>query len=161
MENSASRQSARTHDISLVDYHVKDIKAFGEALTNAASAAFPSGRHSRYKGVYVLLLSWEMDNLGVIREIMELQEVFRSQYHFETEEWKIPSHKSHNSLSSRILNFVESYDDKNNLLIIYYGGHGGMNDDRHCIWHWYATSLRLGESVLISLLVLGSSILLL
>src|SRR5450432_1451794 len=124
----------RTHDISHVGYHVRDLKTFGETLTNAAAAAFPNRGRSRYKGVHVLLLSWEEDNLGVLEEVLELQDIFRRLYGFETDKWKIPSHKSHNSLAGKLLKFVDDYDDKDNLLIVYYGGHGGMDDDRRCIW---------------------------
>ena len=64
----------RTHDISQIDYHMKDLRAFGEDLTNAATGAFPKGK-SRYNEVHVLLLSWEDDRLGVIKEINELRSV--------------------------------------------------------------------------------------
>jgi hypothetical protein len=32
----------RTHDTSLVGYHIKDLKTFGDILTSAVSAAFPN-----------------------------------------------------------------------------------------------------------------------
>ena len=55
----------RTHDVSLVDYHVKDIETFGETLDRVAAAAFPrDGRRMRYRDVHVLLLSWQADKLG-------------------------------------------------------------------------------------------------
>ena len=56
----------RTHDISSENYHVKDIETFGETLEKVAAAAFPGNGYSRYKEVYVLLLSWEADDLGRI-----------------------------------------------------------------------------------------------
>ena len=126
----------RTHDISNTPYHVKDIKALGEIVTSAADAAFPNRGLSRYKEVHALLLSWEDDNLGVIDEVLELQDVFRDLYRFKTEEWKIPSSKSHNLLAAKVLDFVNDYESKDNLLILYYGGHGAMNDDRKCLWSW-------------------------
>jgi len=58
---------ALTHDISLIDHHVKDLEAFGRTLNEAAAAAFPRDGRSRYKEVHVLLLSWEGDDLGRIR----------------------------------------------------------------------------------------------
>ena len=128
--------SDRTHDISNTSYHVKDIKAFGEVLTSAAEAAFPNRGVSRYKEVHTLLLSWEDDNLGVVDEINELEDVFRSLYGFEAQAWKIPSKRSHNSLAAKILGFLDDHESKDNLLIVYYGGHGEMNDDRQCVWSW-------------------------
>lgn len=46
----------KTHDVSLVDYHVKDIEKFAETLDKVAAAAFPRNGRTRYKEVYVLLL---------------------------------------------------------------------------------------------------------
>ena len=126
----------RTHDISNTPFHVRDIKALGEVLTNAAEAAFPNRGVSRYKEVHTLLLSWEDDNLGVADEIDELGDVFRNLYSFDVEEWKIPSKRSHNSLAAKVLGFLDDYESKDNLLIVYYGGHGEMNDDRQCVWSW-------------------------
>ena len=92
---------ARTHDISLGDYQVKDLATFGNYLTQAADAAFPKGQ-SRYTRIHVLLLSWEQDNLGVIDEIVELQHLLRETFLYDTEEWKIPSSHSYKALRKRI-----------------------------------------------------------
>ena len=83
----------RTHDISCIDFHLKDLQEFGRRHEEAANAAFPRVL-SRYKEVHVLLLSWECDNLGVAAEVLELQDVFRQIYHYEVEEWKIPNDHS-------------------------------------------------------------------
>ena len=94
----------RTHDISNAAYHVKDVKALGKILTDAGNAAFPNRGRSRYKEAHVLLLSWEDDDLGVFEEVTELQDVFRHYYRFETEEWKIPSKRPHNTLALKYSN---------------------------------------------------------
>ena len=124
----------KRRDISDTPYHVKDIKAFGEILDEAARAAFPNRGAARYKEVHVLLLSWEDDNLGVINEVIELEAVFRDRYHYQTEVWAIPSERSHNTLAGKIVQFLNDYESEDNLLITYYGGHGEMNDDRQCVW---------------------------
>ena len=126
----------RTHDILNIPYHVKDVKALGDLLNSAAAAAFPNQGSSRYKAVHALLLTWEDDNLGVINEVDELEVVFRQTYHFKVEKWKIPSKRPHNTLAAKLLGFLEDFESKDNLLIIYYGGHGSMNDDRQCVWSW-------------------------
>ncbi len=126
----------RTHDISNASYHVKDVEALGKVLTEAGNAAFPNRGRSRYKEAHVLLLSWEDDDLGVIDEVNDLQDVFRQSYNYKTDMWKIPGTRSHNSLATRILQFLADYEAKDSLLIVYYGGHGLMNDDRQCIWSW-------------------------
>ncbi|MCJ1262793.1 hypothetical protein MMC22_002663 [Lobaria immixta] len=119
-----------THDISRIEYHIKDVKALGELVTAAAAAAFPNRGRSRYKEAHVLLLSWEDDDLGVIDEIIDLQTVFEETYRFQTERWKIPARESHFSLTIRLMKFLTDFKADDNLLVVYYGGHGGMNEDR-------------------------------
>lgn len=133
----------RTHDISPANYHIKDLAAFGQTLTCATAAVFPNevpvGR-SRYNRVHALFLSWEDDLLGVSREIADLRDVLRHKYHYETEEWHIPSSRSHNSLVKRISEFLEAYEDNKTLLIVYYAGHGHLNDDRQLVGAWSVQS---------------------
>lgn len=76
---------SRTHDISRISYHIKDLVTFGESLAKAAAAAFPNQGKTHYHNVYVLLLCWEEDNLGVATDLQELDEVLRRTYHFQTE----------------------------------------------------------------------------
>lgn len=127
----------RTHDISRVSYHVQDLEIFGDIVTKAAATAFPYNKKSRYRYAYVLLLSWEDDELGVQAEVQELNDVFSLTYCFPTEQWRIPSSNSHNALAFRLMQFLKDYAIDEHLLVIYYGGHGSMNDDRQCIWSWY------------------------
>jgi hypothetical protein len=75
-------------------------------------------------------------SIAKLRTVAELRSVFCDIYRFDTEEWKIPSNRSHNSLAFKLMGFLEEYDSKDSLLIVYYGGHGGMNDDRQCVWSW-------------------------
>ena len=131
---------SRTHDISRISYHVSDLETFGDIVTKAAAAAFPNTKHSRYQNVFVLLFSWEHDELGVISEVQELDDVLSQIYHFHTEQWKIPNINSHNALAFRLMEFLKNYGTSSNLLLIYYGGHGHMNDDRQCIWSWYVSN---------------------
>lgn len=128
---------ARTHDISRTSYHIHDLESFGDVVTKAAVAAFPNNKRSRYRKVYALLLSWEADELGVISEVQELDHVFSQIYRYQAEQWQIPSTNSHNMLAFRLMEFLRSYASNEHLLLIYYGGHGSMNDDRQCVWSWY------------------------
>ncbi|KAI4197743.1 MAG: hypothetical protein LQ350_005718 [Teloschistes chrysophthalmus] len=122
---------ARTHDISLIDYHVTDVETLGKVLNNAIAAACPRSGEPRYKEVYVLLLSWEEDDLGVDAEIDDLEVVFRDIYGYNTGRWKIPSSTSHNALVFRLMQSLSHFESSEKLFITYYAGHGYMNDDRH------------------------------
>ncbi|KAL8668875.1 MAG: hypothetical protein Q9168_006507 [Polycauliona sp. 1 TL-2023] len=124
----------RTHDISLIDYHVKDVETLGKVLNKAAAAAFPRSGTSRYCDVYVLLLSWEDDDLDVVQEVDDLEQVFRDDYRYRVERWKIPSTTSHNSLVYRMMQALRDFESDDKLFIAYYAGHGFMNDDRQCVW---------------------------
>lgn len=70
----------------------------------------------------MLLLSWEDDNLGSIKEVLELQDVFRKCYYYGAEEWRIPSNHSFRALRQRIGKFLDDFEDPESLLILYYGG---------------------------------------
>ncbi|KAI4286207.1 MAG: hypothetical protein L6R38_000103 [Xanthoria sp. 2 TBL-2021] len=124
----------RTHDISLVGSHVKDLAEWARILTQTISAAHPRAGGSRYTDVKVLLLSWEDDDLGVATEISELDDVFRYVYGYTTDQWKIPSTQSHIALVRRILDLLADSASRDKLLIVYYGGHAYMNDQRNCVW---------------------------
>jgi hypothetical protein len=126
---------ARTHDTSSVKYHM-NVEAFADNLSRAASKAFPNAQSCYYEQVHVLLLSWKDDNLGVIKEIRTLHRIFEKLYGYTTESWLIPSKESHWELNSKILEFVKRGRGSQNLLIVYYGGHGAINEDRNCFWAW-------------------------
>ncbi|KAL8869085.1 MAG: hypothetical protein Q9174_004535 [Haloplaca sp. 1 TL-2023] len=127
-------KNARTHDISLIDYHVTDIETFGKVLNTAVATACPKVTSSRYSQVYVLLLSWADDDLGVQVEIDGLEAVLRDDYGYQTDQWKIPTSMSHNALSFRIMQSLVSFEAKDKLFITYYAGHGYMNEERQCVW---------------------------
>ena len=111
----------RTHDVSFANFHLKDLEIFGQYLEQAANAAFPK-RSSRYTEVHVLLLSWERDNLGVLKELFELHEVFQQTYHYEVELWGIPNNHSYRALRKRLSKYLDDFENKDFLLIVYYGG---------------------------------------
>ena len=154
-----------THDVSSEDYHVKDIETFGKTLERVAAAAFPKYGYSRYSHVYVLLLSWEADDPGitsfsyifkmligtnacpgVIMEIVELQQVFSKKYRYEAEHWRIPYKGAYNALRKKLNGFLDVYDGETNLLIVYYGGHGFMDQECRCVWSWCVTHAFIASS---------------
>lgn len=86
-------------------------------------------------GVHVLLLRWKEDDLNVAIELEGLAKVFQT-YNFTTETFLIPSANSQRELTKRVLNFLEHYDREGNLLVVYYGGHGTINQARQATWWW-------------------------
>jgi len=114
-----------------------EFEDFTSGLTRSLKRVFTTAPR-RYDAVYVLLVSWEDDDLGTVTEIDDLDELFRETYHYTTKRRTIPSIDSYNSLECTIVNFRQEYDSPDNLLIFYYGGHGvgegALNPDNESIW---------------------------
>lgn len=87
-----------------------------------------------YSSVHVLMLYWENGREVFKDQVRELAVEFRRfNYHVNT--WHIPSARPWRSLSKRLLDFLKT-DQRARLLIIYYGGHGQNNEDKHNVWLW-------------------------
>ncbi|KAI9694723.1 MAG: hypothetical protein M1822_000339 [Bathelium mastoideum] len=131
MQNQADlalRQPSPTQD------HVDSFEEFFEHLNQAAKSALPR-KPRRYDNVYVLLLRWEDDDLGTQTELDALKVVFEKVYGYSTEEYLIPSHKPAQQLEWKLINFRQAYDAEQNLLILYYGGHGSYETHtKRSIW---------------------------
>ena len=111
-----------THDITDAEHHAS-IKSFGADLHSAIGAALLTRDEIRYSRVMVLLLSWEDDDLGVYREINQLENVFANIYHFDVEKFEIPSLEPVMRVNECITGLIKRAG-KDTLLIVYYGGHG-------------------------------------
>lgn len=115
------------------------LEQFTNDLTQSLKCTFPTNP-KRYDNVHVLLLRWAEDDLGTAGEIKDLEKVFRETYHYTTECETIPSDDSYNTLEYIITHFrkihdsSDSPDGPNNLLILYYGGHGVRESDNKSIW---------------------------
>jgi hypothetical protein len=134
-----SRPPPSAKELDKLQYHI-DLQDIGLKLQNAANAAFPNDRRMRYKTVYVLLLYWEDEDpkLPVSVEVEELSDVFHTVYRFIVDVWQIPSEESHKRLNQKILDFVElGGDSKEDLKIVYYGGHGMLGHNRQACWVKY------------------------
>lgn len=105
-------------------------------MQEATQDAFPNSGKSRYSTVNVLLLSWAEDDLKVIVEVERLRQVFEERYGFSADQWSIPSSDSHGELQDRLRKFTKTYGKEDALLIVYYGGHGYLDDFRQPIWLW-------------------------
>jgi hypothetical protein len=119
-------QLADTNNGSFAETHIANVKSFAADLQEAVNEVWPKRTQSRYTGVYLLLLSWEGDNLGVGEEVNRLRRIFQNFYRFDVEEYLIPSHKPAQSTQARAMKFLE-HDNSNNLLIVYYAGHAKPN----------------------------------
>lgn len=109
------------------------LEQFTDDLTQSLKRTFPTDPRS-YDNVYVLLIRWAEDDLGTEKEINDLDRVFCDAYNYTTECEVIPSNNSHNTLEFMITRFRHRHDSPNNLLIVYYGGHGVKESDNKSTW---------------------------
>ena len=70
----------------------------------------------------MLLISWKDDDLGVSKEVAELQHVFEDLYHYQVQTYQIPNVKPDKEMKRRMLEFLDN-DRDDTLLILYYAGH--------------------------------------
>jgi hypothetical protein len=73
-------------------------------------------------------------------ELDDLAEIFKISYGFNIETWLIPTTQPHLALMGKAFKMVQDFGKKDNLLIVYYAGHGGMNSSRQPLWTWLVLS---------------------
>jgi hypothetical protein len=95
-------------------------------------------RTQRYEGVYVLLLRWAEDDIGphLAREVDELHRLFGDVFKYAVSEYKIPSIDPGTALNSYVANYIETFGGDDNLIIVFYSGHGGpqVSTKSPCTW---------------------------
>ncbi|KAF2849079.1 hypothetical protein T440DRAFT_490636 [Plenodomus tracheiphilus IPT5] len=79
-----------------------------------------------YLDVHVLMVKWEdsIDNLKVREEVDQLASVFRNTFLFGVTEVQLGPTRSQHQLDRDIAAWLFDHDGPNNLLIVYYAGHG-------------------------------------
>jgi hypothetical protein len=119
-----------------------NVEAFKDAANAALNSQFVS---APYDEVQVVGLNWAANDLGLKRpkrgslildETKELMRVFRDEYHFQAKHRSIPSNNPEKIVQkwlSDIIFYLSRKEMKKKLLIIYYNGHGHMEDGK-LIW---------------------------
>jgi hypothetical protein len=92
-----------------------------------------------YTDVSVLLLGWQDDAAG-FENIRALQQVLVSDYHYHIQIWRIPSAANPGLKLGMQMSFFLERARPNQLLIIYYSGHGYVSSDGQLYWAWYVIS---------------------
>ncbi|MCJ1315907.1 hypothetical protein MMC15_001227 [Xylographa vitiligo] len=117
-----------------LDFHIEapaHRTAFGRSkddarfIFNKTIAGHYRNGPSEYTRVGVLLITWEDDDMNLKKsEVDRLQAIFKNQFNFETQYFQIPPNKSDTALLAAVTNFANEYNSPDNLMIVYYGGHG-------------------------------------
>ncbi|ATY61575.1 Zinc C2H2 [Cordyceps militaris] len=112
-----------------------EFEAFARHLHDAAMLINRQSAHSTtsYTNVSVLLLGWQ-DDAAAVENIRALQQVLVSDYRHHTQTWQIPTVANPSiKLSMQIASFLE-HARPDQLLIIYYSGHGYVGSDGQLYW---------------------------
>src|SRR6266699_3898994 len=111
-------------------------KAIATGLAN-----YRARRVQRYAAVNVILLNWAEDDIGphLAKEAADLSQMFRDVFNYVVWPYKIPSVDSERSLNLAMAQFIKSFGHEDNLLIVYYSGHGGprVEEKGPCTWAAY------------------------
>lgn len=116
--------------------HIDKVEIFSQDLQKAIANSFPRPRTS-YTSVHVLLLRWAEDDLNVQEELTTLKRVFEDQFNFAAEQWDIPgldSIQATRALQKKLYDFQDTHQGEDELLIVYYGGHGDPDRRGRSIW---------------------------
>ena len=117
----------------LIDYENPEEKKSSE-LRVAFEDVLAKGQYGRptvYEKVAALTLRWDddHDNLKVVNEVKELEDVLEHDFHYEVTSKSIQcpepeTKKAQQQVNAMVANWVFKNDDRKNLLVIYYAGHG-------------------------------------
>ena len=136
---SPSSMSPSFEDFDRWQAHI-GLKTFGEGLNAAARAVFPVETRSRYAKVYVLLAFWaeEDANRPAPIEVSKLFNVFKDVFHFEVQNFRIPSESSHVAVTEKIEEFIGlGGDNDEHLKIVYYAGASQISKNKRLLWIRY------------------------
>ncbi|KAL8991635.1 MAG: hypothetical protein Q9169_007796 [Polycauliona sp. 2 TL-2023] len=122
-----------THPSNFDHDHISNLKVFSEDLQSAIANSFPRPR-TAYTSVHVLLLRWDEDDLNVQVELTMLKLVFESQFRFLCEQFDIPGRDPTRALQKKLYEFQDAHQGEDELLIVYYGGHGDPDRRGRSIW---------------------------
>ncbi|KAL8990794.1 MAG: hypothetical protein Q9169_008037 [Polycauliona sp. 2 TL-2023] len=122
-----------THPNNFDHDHISSLEVFSQDLQTAIANSFPRPRSS-YTAVHALLLRWAEDDLNVQVELTALKHVFTSQFRFACEQWDIPGRDPTRALQKKLYDFQDSHQGEDELLVVYYGGHGDPDRRGRSIW---------------------------
>jgi hypothetical protein len=71
-------------------------------------------------------------------QLCQLKELLQHQYAFQTEEWHLQRTGSRGNFGTRLAALTTAQDQNkdNTLLILYYAGHGAVDNNSHLLWRW-------------------------
>jgi Caspase domain len=98
------------------------------------------GLPSNYRKVGVMLAKWdrELDQYKdrTEKEVADLEAVFKDSFNYDVRVRNIVNHKRRTPekyFEEQVMWFVKEFNNPNDLLIVYYSGHGSFNHENNCL----------------------------
>jgi Caspase domain len=113
-----------------------DAAQFADQVNAAIAGAFPGKTSHRYTAVRVLMIRWEVDELGVENDCKELEHVLANKFKFDVESILLPPQKAQQQLLWKIANLIMEFAHRDTLFIVHYSGHGSVTSKNDAIWRW-------------------------
>lgn len=112
------------------------LQKFVKNLSKGLTGVFPRV-DSFYKKVHVLLISWKHNDLNTAADIRILKALFEAEFGYTMVSFEIPSKNSQVELEAELLitrRDLAREATNPKLLIVYYGGHGNLDDRGRSEW---------------------------
>ncbi|KAJ5552384.1 hypothetical protein N7494_001762 [Penicillium frequentans] len=136
LKDETPRQIAVDTDAEPPAYdHIPDYKTLEQDLSRAAQKALANLKKGRkYDKALVLAIYWHKDLTDrphIASDAEKLLKVFHSKFGYQTNRHVLESEDTYKALNRRLVNLEDQLGSKTeeNLLILYYGGHGGFDND--------------------------------
>ncbi|KAI1208289.1 uncharacterized protein F4807DRAFT_158691 [Annulohypoxylon truncatum] len=98
-------------------------------------------RKQGYSSVHALLLSWEEGDATFGENVRDVALLFQESLNYLVLPYKIPSDDSQRRLNLYVAQFLSQYGGGDNLIVVYYAGHGAPSPSKLSDCQWAA----LGE----------------
>ena len=112
--------------------------SFASAFEGSLQKLMVKRHYGPYNSVHVLFLTWKTSRTRDLKELEQLEEVFENNLKFTTERYDITRETMSEELDFKLDEAVRIHAGADELLIIYYAGHGRLDEGRH-VTTWQAT----------------------
>ena len=106
---------------------VPEYFSFTSALEGSLRKLIVKSHYGPYNSVHVLFLAWKTPDTSKIKELAQLEKLFKNNLESTIERYEIHGEGVQDSLNSKLDEVVRSHAGVDELLIIHYAGHGRSN----------------------------------